>query len=189
MIFVAAAAVVGAFLVLSKNRIAEEVNAVSMSNPADWKKFDELFKKSAAKHGVDWMHLKAIAMNESSLGKHPSVVRGMQNPYDIEGSKSSDGKSWGLMQVTVTTARDMDPLANEIKLNNPEYSIELAAKYFAWLKRYFKDGSFRQLEWLVKSYNQGAGNSIKERDGKSAGFAHEYWERFKRNLERVKENP
>lgn len=184
---IAAAAIVGV-LFFNKERAVEEVNSMQAQLGSNWNRFDSLFKKYASLNDIPWEWLKAIALNESSLGNHPSVRRGLEVPSDIEGSKSDDGKSWGLMQVTVTTARDMDPLATSEKLNNAEYSIKLAAQYLKWLKRYFPDGSSRQVEWLIKSYNQGAGNSIKERDGKSTGFAAEYWSRFVRNLERVRSN-
>ncbi len=172
-------------LFMTKQSIAETIE----ENLPSWNRFDALFKKYAAKYSVDAFMLKAICLNESDLGQEKSVARGLENPKDIEGSKSSDGKSWGLMQVTLTTAREpyMDTSATAEKLNNAEYSIDLAAKYIAWLKRYFPDGSADQTQWLVKSYNQGPGNSLNERAGKSQGFAHEYWNRFQRNYTRAKE--
>jgi soluble lytic murein transglycosylase-like protein len=180
--YVIGAALVGA-LIYSKNRIVEEVDAVSAQE--NWTKFDALFKLYGAQFGVPWEYLKAIALNESSLGTANSVALGIRNPYDIEGSKSYDGLSWGLMQVTIKTARGLDPAATEVKLNNPEYSIKLAAKYIGQLQKMFSTVDQRYLEWVIKSYNQGPGNSKKERDGKSEGFAQEYWDRFQRNLERV----
>ena len=184
--YVFGVAVLG-LIALSKNRIVEEVDAVQAQD--NWTKFDKWFKQYGAQYGVDWQWLKAIAMNESSLGTAKSVARGFENPYDIEGSKSYDGLSWGLMQVTIKTARGLDPVANEVKLNDPEYSISLAAKYFGQLQKMFPLTDPRYVEWVVKSYNQGPGNSKKERAGTSNGFAQEYWERFQRNLERVRNRP
>lgn len=185
MIFYLIGAGILAGAIYSKNRIVEEVD--TMEAKSNWTKFDALFKKYGTKYGVDWQFLKAIALNESSLGTAKSVARGFENPYDIEGSKSYDGLSWGLMQVTVKTARDLDPFATEIKLNNADYSIDLAAKYLARLQAMFLRDDPRWLEWTIKSYNQGPGNSKKERDGKIQGYAEEYWQRFQRNLNRVKE--
>ena len=71
-----------------------------------WTEYDSLFKKYGAEYNIDWRWLKAICLNESNLGKAKSVMIGLENPRDIENSKSSDGKSWGLMQVTVPTAKD-----------------------------------------------------------------------------------
>lgn len=147
--------------------------------------FDKLFKDYGMKESVPWQWLKAIAMNESSLGRHPSVARGLVNPKDVEGSKSEDGKSWGLMQVTLTTARSMDFTATPEKLNNPEYSIGLAAKYLGQLSKMFPMIDVRYVEYVIKSYNQGPGNTRKEIAKQSPGYAQEYWERFQRNLKRV----
>jgi membrane-bound lytic murein transglycosylase MltF len=104
--------------------------------------------------------------------------KGSKNPNDVEASKSSDGKSWGLMQVTLKTAQWLDPKATVAKLNNPEYSIDLAAKYLKFLFDYFPQVDSRRIEWVVKSYNQGQGNSANERAGKSQGFAHAYWAKY-----------
>lgn len=151
----------------------------------DSKRFDELFKKYGLENKVPMAWLKAIAMNESSLGNHSSVAHGLLYPKDIEKSKSEDGKSWGLMQVTLTTARDLDPTATPEKLNDAEYSIKLASKYIAWLGQQFSMFDSRYDEWVIKSYNQGVGNTRKEIKGTGGGYANEYWERFLRNLKKV----
>lgn len=150
-----------------------------------WTQYDALFKKYGTKYSVPWQWLKAIALNESDLGKAKSVARGLAVPTDIEGSKSSDGKSWGLMQVTLTTARDLDPTATQVKLNNPEYSVGLAAQYVQKMSKRFAQIDLRYTEWVIKSYNQGPGNTDKEKAGAIKGYAQEYWERFQRNLKRV----
>jgi len=155
-----------------------------VQTPVTANTFDPLFKAEAAKYGLNWKMLKAIAMNESSLGTHPSVARGLAFPSDVDGSKSDDGKSWGIMQVTVPTARDFDPTATAEKLNNPAYSIKIAAQYLAWVLLQFKDDP--RLEWIVKSYNQGVGNTKKERAGAIKGYANEYWSRYQRNFEKIK---
>lgn len=159
----------------------------SQKNLEPFFRFDNLFKKYASEYGVkNWLWLKAICMNESSLGSYPSVAHGLLYPWDIEKSKSQDGKSWGIMQVTVTTAQTMDPSADAVKLNNAEYSVKLGAWYISKLQKMFAQSDPRYLEWVIKSYNQGPGNTKKEMQGSSSGFAHEYWDRFKRNLERAK---
>lgn len=160
------------------------VELVDEALPA-WRKFDHLFLETASRYSVNWTWLKAIALNESDLGREKSVAKGLEFPQDIEGSKSSDGKSWGLMQVTLSTAKTMDPGATPVKLNNAAYSIDLAARYVQTLSKMFPKSDPRFLEWVVKSYNQGPGNTNKEKSGVGGGFANEYWERFKRNLKRV----
>jgi membrane-bound lytic murein transglycosylase MltF len=173
----------GALAFWQKDAINEKVTEL----PMYWTAFDSEFKAAGARYGVAWQWLKAIALNESDLGRNSSVARGLSEPSDIEGSKSSDGLSWGLMQVTLRTGRSLDPACNEIKLNDAKYSINLAAKYLAQLKNSFPESDPRFLEWVVKSYNQGPGNSAKERAGKIAGYAQEYFNRFTRNLARVNE--
>jgi membrane-bound lytic murein transglycosylase MltF len=154
--------------------------------------FDSLFMKYARQYGLDWKMIKAISMNESGLGGGfknglvHSVFVGLRNPLDVEGSKSSDGKSWGLMQVTLTTARDYDPTATPQKLNDPEYSIKLACQLIAWLTVNFKNDP-RSTEWIVKAYNQGIGNTMRERRGEIKGYAKEYFERYLRNYAKLTE--
>lgn len=158
----------------------------------NWTRYDATFKKWAAVYSVPWTWLKAIALNESSLGNYPTVAEGIRNPANVEGSKSQDGKSWGLMQMILPTAREVDPVLKNLsdyevakRLNNPDYSIQLAAKYLSQLSTQFPSPLSRRVEWIIKSYNQGPGNTRKEMDGRSSGFAHEYWTRFQRNLEKV----
>lgn len=173
-----------ALLLTQKQTIVDKVDEMTDA----WTRFDDLFKKYGAQYAVDWKWLKAIALNESDLGREKSVARGLGFPSDIEGSKSRDGLSWGLMQVTVRTAREMDPTATAEKLNNPEYSVKLAAQYISSLGRFFNLGDAQRTEWIIKSYNQGPGNSLKEKRGEIDGYAEEYWERFQRNINRVEES-
>lgn len=187
MIF-ALVGVIGIAFFIAKDRAVEEVRGVQMQSSPNWTRYDAAFKAAANARGIDWTILKAIAMNESSLGAHPSVARGIAAPYDIEGSKSDDGKSWGIMQFTIPTARMFDPAATEIKLNNPEYSIKLAAQFIQYLQKQFDSTSPRYLESIVKSYNQGEGNMRKELNGTGGGFANEYWARFQRNREKVRQS-
>lgn len=184
MIYYAILGIVGLLLLGKKEEISDAIE-VRMDS---WNQYDSFFKKSAEKYSVDWTWLKGIALNESSLGKHPRVARGLAVPSDIDGSKSEDGKSWGLMQVTVPTAKDFDKNASEEKLNNAEYSIDIAAKFIASLKKQFPPNDPRFVEWVIKSYNQGAGNTKKERSGAITGYAKQYWDKFQKNLIKVKEN-
>ena len=166
----------------------EKIQEIIEEKSDSWNKYDYLFKKYGTDHNIEWQWLKAICMNESNLGKAKSVMSGLENPSDIESSKSSDGKSWGLMQVTIPTAKDFDLLASAEKLNNPDYSVKISCKYIAWTKRQFSSSDSKYLEWIIKSYNQGVGNTKKEISKKSQGFAHDYWIKFQKNLERVKNN-
>ena len=149
---------------------------------ANWNRFDDLFKKYGEKFGVDWKWLKAICMNESSLGTNASVAIGLASPKNVTGSQSKDGKSWGLMQLTISTAKSLDMLVTPEKLNQPEYSIDLCAQYVSQLKKMFKPGDPRYTEWVIKSYNQGPGNTKNEMIGKGGNFDPGYWKQFQQNL-------
>lgn len=139
--------------------------------------YDELYKKYAAMNGLDWKMLKAISIIESSEGQAASVKYGLNNPKDAVKSVSFDGKSWGLMQMTLPTALDYDSKASVELLNNAEYSIKLASLHLKYLSKLFPT-SARKTEWIVKSYNQGQGNTYKERDGVIIGYAADYWRKY-----------
>lgn len=157
------------------------------ANP-DFNTWDSLFLEFGNRYQVPFVWLKAICMNESSLGQAESVRIGLQNPADVTGSQSEDGLSWGIMQVTVKAARDFDINATPQLLNNPRYSVEMACKYLARTKKQFSIVSVRYEEYVIKSYNAGAGRVQQYIDGKltDAGeqameHAQTYWERYLRN--------
>lgn len=183
MIFIALAGI--ALIVYGfKDTVGEKIETLT----TDWTRFDGMFRQWGTIYGVDWTWLKAIALNESDLGRVDSVASGISDPQDTENSVSSDGLSWGLMQVTIKTARGLDSEATEVKLNNPGYSIELAALYISQLQAQFSRADIRWKEWVIKSYNQGPGNTRREIAGNIPGYAQAYWERFQRNLKRVEDS-
>lgn len=140
-------------------------------------RFDSLFIKYGKMYNIVPKELKAIATIESSLGRAKSVDRGLKVPSDIEGSKSSDGLSWGLMQVTLTTARDYDSQATPELLNNPDYSVKIASQHLSKLHGLFDRTDARYQEWVIKSYNQGQGNTLREKRG-LVGYANGYWLKY-----------
>lgn len=159
----------------------DEIEAKVITILPDFEKYDYLFKKYGQSYQVPWRWLKAIAMNESSLGKAASVVRGLNNPNDIEGSKSSDGKSWGLMQVTLTTANELRKGTTVADLNNPEISIELAAKY---INKMIGKFGLSDRESVIRAYNGGPGfrNTLQgQRD------TPKYYNKFVVNLNAIME--
>lgn len=164
--------------------LPKEDDSVDASDDS-FTQFDALFQKYGTSYGVSWRVLKAIAMNESSLGQNERVALGIREPANIEGSKSEDGKSWGLMQLTVPTASDFVPDTTPVELNDPDFSIRVAAQFIAWIQKQFPLVDPRWQEWVIKSYNQGVGNTNKERAGRIDGYAGEYWSRFQRNLNRI----
>lgn len=145
--------------------------APSIVSSPNWKKYDWAFQAQAFKYGYPWQWLKAIALNESLLGTNPLVVRGIA---------SSDGLSYGLMQLTLPTASDL--LGYEATpqiLNNDDTSIELAARYINQLWNTF--GNDRQ---TIMSYNQGPGNTKKGKE-----YAAEYFNRWSRWMDVITQNP
>lgn len=176
-------AAAGVFILLPAGvKAANMMEDQSVATSDRFLRYDPLFRAAGARHGVPWWRLKAICMVESDLGDAPSVARGLTSPKDVEGSKSTDGKSWGLMQVTIPTARDFDVLATPERLNEPTYSIDLAARFLATLQR-----QFAEEEFVVKAYNQGAGNTRKELAGKISGYANGYWEKYTRRKRIIEE--
>lgn len=120
--------------------------------------YDGLFQKYGAQYGINWKILKRIAWIESKIGTYRSVRDGITNPSDTVKSASQDGKSWGIMQVTIPTARDYDGAATAVKMNNPEYSIKIGAQHLGFLKKRYFPTSERD---LVMAYNQGQGNQLR----------------------------
>jgi hypothetical protein len=147
--------------------------------------YDPLFKKYTPP-GIPWTFMQTICFIESNFGENPRVKIGLNDPTNVYGSRSSDGLSWGIMQLRPSTARDFDPNATEILLNNAEYSILIASRYIDWCRKYIlkntdlKESDPRFLEYLAKSYNQGVGNTVNEIKYKSLGFAANYWEKFQK---------
>jgi len=144
--------------------------------------WDNLIRKYSSTYGVPFEWMKAIMLNESNLGRAKSVAYGLRNPTDINGSKSSDGKSWGLMQLTLPTARMFESAITEAGLNDPEISVRIAAKYLSWLmKKNFSP--FSQIEFVVRAYNGGPGfmSTVAGRRD-----TREYYQKFLVNLAKVK---
>jgi len=161
-----------AFLLMPRNAGGSS----TMNDP--FFKYDGLIRKYSAQYNVPWRWIKAVMMNESSLGQAPSVARGLASPQDIEASKSSDGKSWGLMQLTLPTAREFAPLLTAAGLNSPEISVKVGSQYLAKLMK-MKGGD---REATIRSYNGGPGylnTAAGKRD------TPVYYQRFLRNLAEI----
>lgn len=152
----------------------------SMENSGPFFKYDELYKKYGRQFGVPWRWIKAVAIVESNQGQAKSVAYGILNPKDIEKSKSSDGKSWGIMQTTLPTAQWMEGNSITVEdLNNPETSIRIGAKYLKTLVDRFK---LTDRESVVRGYNGGAG-FMSTNQGRT--LTPIYYEKFKVALNEV----
>lgn len=129
----------------------DQAAAAYTGNPT-FTRWDDLMKRKATQFRVPWRWLKVIILNESSNGQAKSVQRGLADPSDVEGSKSSDGKSWGLFQVTHATAKGLTGReVSAVELNNPEFSAELAAR----LVRELVDTFGYDFEKVMRAYNGG----------------------------------
>ncbi len=172
--FALLAGLVGAGVLFSRKAFG------AATDDSDFTRWDSLIKLSSRRYGVPWRWTKAVMMNESSLGTAASVRRGLASPTDVTGSASSDGKSWGLMQVTLSTAREMRPITTVADLNTPAISIDLGAQYLGKMKNIWGLNA----EKVVRSYNGGPGWSKSTAGTK---LTLEYWNRFQRNLAEILE--
>lgn len=150
-----------------------------MIENSDFNRWDGLIRKYSHIHEVPWRWVKAVMINESNLGRAPSVARGLSMPSDVVGSRSSDGKSWGLMQLTLNTARMFESSVTEVALNDPETSIRLGVKYLKWL---IVRSGLKNRERIIRGYNGGLGymNTLK-----GAAMTEAYYKRFEKNLAEV----
>lgn len=136
-------------LIMAHPTLAMGVDAVSGSD--SFTQWDTLFKKYADQFGVPWRWLKAICMNESSLGQDESVQAGMRQPGSEDGW-SFDGLSRGLMQVTLKTGKALQPGVTAADLDNPDTSVRLAAML---LKQLIDRFGIDDRESVIRAYNGG----------------------------------
>lgn len=129
--------------------LADEEDAVT-AHP-----FLPLFRKWASTYRVPWRWLMALSIVESSEGKNRAVARGLADPTDVAGSTSSDGKSWGLEQLTVATASALEGRpVSPVELNDPDESVKLAAQLLRELIDRF---GLEDPESVFRAYNGGPG--------------------------------
>jgi membrane-bound lytic murein transglycosylase MltF len=172
----------GVFLFSRKVSASEAPPNKKMFLSPTWTKYDGFFKRWATAYGVDWKWLKAIAMNESSLGLHPSVALGLKDPTN-KASVSDDKLSWGLMQMRLDTAKQFDSYATIEDLNNPTKIIKYSAQFLEWvIKQFPRDSGESLRRKVIMSYNQGVGNTLK---GKT--YASGYYDKFLKHLEYIKD--
>lgn len=161
---------VGAVLYFNKEAIAGSIVTVQTENTSQ--SFDDIYKKYAAIYGLDWKNIKATAIIESNEGKHPSVSLGLQDP-DNESSVSEDGLSYGIMQVTISTANDFFPGTTFSDLNNPDRCVKIAAAIMNRNAQTFPGN----LEYQVRAYNGGTGFLRTKRGQNDTPI---YWQKFQR---------
>lgn len=168
-----------AFIVLSYKG-GTIVSDSNTSQSDEFFKWDSLIRKYSKVNQVPWRWVKAVMWNESNLGLARSVAIGLKEPSNVEDSASYDGLSWGLMQTTVSTSRELFPNVTEIDLNNPETSIKIGTAYLAKLYRRFKGDQ----ESTIRAYNGGPGFA-KTVQGRT--LTPVYYSRFLDHLEQIME--
>lgn len=125
------------------------------SNEKLTRQYDSLFIKYAKDYKLNPLMLKAIALNESTLGKNKG--------YEPKGGTT------GLMQIKLSTAQDFFKNLTAMELDKDEVQIKTASAFLASLSKQFSGDEKK----IVMSYNQGAGAT---RAGKT--YAEEYWQKY-----------
>tara|TARA_R110000803_G_scaffold5670_1_gene18714 strand:+ start:9052 stop:9612 length:561 start_codon:yes stop_codon:yes gene_type:complete len=138
-----------AFVLWQKRKIA-----MAKTEKEKFVRYDSLFKLYANGR-FPWRWLKAIAKQESDLGEN-RLVR--------NGQVSSDGKSFGLMQIAEglgsPTEIALKGFGGQEKLNDPDYSIQKASELVNFLNDKFRGDEFK----VFLGYNQGEVNTMRGRD-------------------------
>lgn len=176
-----------ALLATKKDAVVEKIEEEVVAHKDSFHRWDDLFDRYGRMYGVPFVWLKAICMNESSLGEYPTVALGLSEPANKEGSKSQDGLSWGIMQVTEATGRDFDPGCNYFRLNNPDYSVEMACKVLARSMRAFPLVDPNNEEHNVKAYNGGVQRILWEITGDWQQFTQDKKAKHRQAIDRVNE--
>lgn len=146
----------------NKKGVMDFVNETIGSNGKLTRQYDALFLKYATKYKLDPKMLKAIALNESSLGKNKG--------YEPKGGTN------GLFQIKLSTARDFIKDLLPHQLETDEKQVETAALYLSSLSRMFKGDEKK----IVMSYNQGQGATLK---GKT--YAEGYYQKYLKHKELI----
>jgi len=147
------------YIMSQKNKIIE-----ANSEKEYFERYDGLFKLHALINGLpEWRWLKAIAKQESDLGRDSRTKNGQV---------SYDKLSYGLMQIAVGTGSPMEmqlkglgdkrltelsepeKLYIKSKLNDPNVSIQKGAELVSYLYRKYSNP-----EKVFLAYNQGEKNT------------------------------
>lgn len=135
--------------------------------------FDEHFKRSGNRNGINPNYIKALGLNESWLGKY-------QNSVTVNGNTTA-----GILHIELPTARDYEPSISHEELVKPENEIEIGTQHFKWLLEQFDN----DLELAVRAYNGGIGRVKQHLKGEAPEHwiknTTSYWERFNRNLSKL----
>ncbi|MBW2318765.1 MAG: transglycosylase SLT domain-containing protein, partial [Deltaproteobacteria bacterium] len=102
-------------------------------------KYEKIIKRESNRYGFDWRLMAAVAYQESHLNPRAKSYKGVR----------------GLMQLTLTTAKEMEI---DSRLD-PEQSIEGGIKYLSKIyKRFDKIEGLDRMLFTLASYNIGYGH-------------------------------
>lgn len=119
----------------------------------DFNQWDPILRAYGNQYSVPWRWLKAFDVVESQLGSYKSVRQGIENPNDVDGSISDDGKSWGIAQLTLTTASALNGASvTPQELNDVNFSTELQARL---VKQLIYQFGIDDKEGVARAYNGG----------------------------------
>lgn len=119
--------------------------------------FDQYVREAAAKYSVTVPLIKAVIAKESSF--RPHVTR--DEPHVKAPQYGIDGdRSYGLMQVLVSTARDRGYQGEPEGLLEPRTNVLVGTKHLAWLTKRYGDTTR-----VIAAYNAGSPRMSKVRIG------------------------
>lgn len=107
---------------------------------------DRLLIAAARKYGLSPVMVKAVAANESMVGKYTQL--------------EAIGGTTGIMHIKLATAREFNPKLTQEELNRPEVDIDLGVRYLKKMYDRYKDlPEAQRVRFAVMAYNGGPGRA------------------------------
>ena len=153
--------------------------------------YDRLLIAAARKVGLPPEMVKAVAANESMVGKFTQL--------------EAIGGTTGIMHIKLATAKEIDPTVTAEKLKRPEVDIDLGVRYLRKMyDRYKSLPEAQRVRFAVIAYNGGPGRAdqvlalergqafkpLSSKDTYAAFVSAKnnmttYWERFSRHRQQL----
>lgn len=107
---------------------------------------DGLLLKAARKYGLSPAMVKAVAANESMVGKHTQL--------------EAIGGTTGIMHIKLATAQEVSPGVTAVDLAKPAVDVDLGVKYLRKMyDRYKALNESERIRFAVMAYNGGPGRA------------------------------
>lgn len=108
--------------------------------------YDGLLLAAARRVGLPPAMVKAVAANESMVGKYTQL--------------EAIGGTTGIMHIKLATAKEIDPTVTAEKLRRPEVDIDLGVRYLKKMyDRYKSLPDKERVRFAVMAYNGGPGRA------------------------------